>query len=54
MKGKLNDISKGKVNVDYKMLFPGWFSPKNPLKGVFFAFIFTLVLIFSIQYTGGL
>lgn len=23
MKGKLNDISKGKVNVDYKMLFPG-------------------------------
>ncbi|MCC7401833.1 MAG: peptide deformylase [Chitinophagaceae bacterium] len=22
MKGKLNDISKGKVNVDYKMLFP--------------------------------
>ena len=23
MKGKLNDISKGKINVDYKMLFPG-------------------------------
>jgi peptide deformylase len=23
MKGKLNDISKGKVNVDYKMQFPG-------------------------------
>lgn len=23
MKGKLNDISKGKVNVDYKMSFPG-------------------------------
>lgn len=23
MKGKLNDISKGKVDVDYKMLFPG-------------------------------
>ncbi len=23
MKGKLNDISKGKVNVDYKMAFPG-------------------------------
>jgi len=23
MKGKLNDISKGKVTVDYKMLFPG-------------------------------
>lgn len=23
MNGKLNDISKGKVNVDYKMLFPG-------------------------------
>jgi peptide deformylase len=23
MKGKLKDISKGKVNVDYKMLFPG-------------------------------
>ncbi|MDP4261521.1 MAG: peptide deformylase [Bacteroidota bacterium] len=23
MKGKLADISKGKVNVDYKMLFPG-------------------------------
>ena len=23
LKGKLNDISKGKVNVDYKMLFPG-------------------------------
>ena len=23
MKGKLNDISKGKVKVDYKMLFPG-------------------------------
>jgi peptide deformylase len=23
MKGKLNDISRGKVNVDYKMLFPG-------------------------------
>jgi len=23
MKGKLNDISKGKVNVDYKMVFPG-------------------------------
>jgi peptide deformylase len=23
MKGKLNDISKGKVSVDYKMLFPG-------------------------------
>jgi peptide deformylase len=23
MKGKLNDISKGKVNVDYKMMFPG-------------------------------
>ena len=23
MKGKLTDISKGKVNVDYKMLFPG-------------------------------
>jgi peptide deformylase len=23
MKGKLSDISKGKVNVDYKMLFPG-------------------------------
>jgi len=23
IKGKLNDISKGKVNVDYKMLFPG-------------------------------
>ncbi len=23
MKGKLNDISKGRVNVDYKMLFPG-------------------------------
>ena len=23
MKGKLNDITKGKVNVDYKMLFPG-------------------------------
>ncbi len=22
MKGKLNDISKGKINVDYKMLFP--------------------------------
>ncbi|HMR92049.1 MAG TPA: peptide deformylase [Chitinophagaceae bacterium] len=22
MKGKLNDISKGKVNVDYKMMFP--------------------------------
>ncbi len=23
MKGKLNDITKGKVNVDYKMMFPG-------------------------------
>ena len=23
MKGKLNDISKGHVKVDYKMLFPG-------------------------------
>jgi peptide deformylase len=23
IKGKLNDITKGKVNVDYKMLFPG-------------------------------
>jgi len=23
MKGKLNDISKGKIEVDYKMLFPG-------------------------------
>jgi len=23
MKGKLNDISKGKIDVDYKMLFPG-------------------------------
>lgn len=23
MKGRLNDIAKGKVNVDYKMLFPG-------------------------------
>lgn len=23
MKGRLNDISKGKINVDYKMLFPG-------------------------------
>ena len=23
MKGKLNDISKGKINVDYKMMFPG-------------------------------
>jgi len=23
IKGKLNDISKGKVNVDYKMVFPG-------------------------------
>ena len=23
MKGRLNDISKGKVDVDYKMLFPG-------------------------------
>jgi peptide deformylase len=23
MKGRLNDISKGKVNVDYKMTFPG-------------------------------
>lgn len=23
MKGRLNDISKGRVNVDYKMLFPG-------------------------------
>lgn len=23
MKGRLNDISKGKVNVDYRMLFPG-------------------------------
>lgn len=23
MKGKLNDISKGKIKVDYKMLFPG-------------------------------
>ena len=23
MKGKLNDISKGKISVDYKMLFPG-------------------------------
>lgn len=23
MKGKLTDISKGKINVDYKMLFPG-------------------------------
>jgi peptide deformylase len=23
MRGKLNDISKGKVSVDYKMLFPG-------------------------------
>ncbi len=23
MKGKLNDISKGRVNVDYKMTFPG-------------------------------
>ncbi|MER3498750.1 MAG: peptide deformylase [Chitinophagaceae bacterium] len=23
MKGKLSDISKGRVNVDYKMLFPG-------------------------------
>jgi peptide deformylase len=23
LKGKLNDISKGKVNVDYKMKFPG-------------------------------
>ena len=23
IKGKLNDISKGKVNVDYKMMFPG-------------------------------
>jgi hypothetical protein len=22
MKGKLNDISKGKIKVDYKMLFP--------------------------------
>jgi peptide deformylase len=22
MKGKLDDISKGKVNVDYKMVFP--------------------------------
>ncbi|HEX5653110.1 MAG TPA: peptide deformylase [Chitinophagaceae bacterium] len=23
MKGKLNDITRGKVNVDYKMMFPG-------------------------------
>jgi len=23
MKGKLKDISKGKVSVDYKMIFPG-------------------------------
>ena len=23
MKGRLNDISKGKIDVDYKMLFPG-------------------------------
>jgi peptide deformylase len=23
MRGKLNDISKGKINVDYKMMFPG-------------------------------
>jgi peptide deformylase len=23
LKGKLNDITKGKVNVDYKMMFPG-------------------------------
>ena len=23
MKGKLNDITKGKINVDYKMMFPG-------------------------------
>lgn len=23
MKGKLNDITKGKVNVDYRMMFPG-------------------------------
>jgi len=23
MKGKLNDISKAKIEVDYKMLFPG-------------------------------
>jgi len=23
MKGRLNDITKGKINVDYKMLFPG-------------------------------
>ncbi len=23
MKGKLNDISKGKISVDYKMMFPG-------------------------------
>jgi peptide deformylase len=23
MKGKLNDITKGKVSVDYKMMFPG-------------------------------
>jgi len=23
MKGKLTDISKGKISVDYKMLFPG-------------------------------
>ena len=23
MKGKLNDISKGKVSVDYRMMFPG-------------------------------
>ena len=23
MKGKLNDITKGKVSVDYKMAFPG-------------------------------
>jgi peptide deformylase len=23
MKGKLTDISKGKIRVDYKMLFPG-------------------------------
>jgi peptide deformylase len=23
MKGRLADITKGKVNVDYKMLFPG-------------------------------
>jgi len=23
MKGRLNDISKGRINVDYKMLFPG-------------------------------